>query len=136
MRETVKFKFPSIRNGRRQDFLSSLVLAVSVDALPVSTNGSCGVGLQYACAPGFCCSKWGFCGTSDVYCGAGCQVRLRYPTSRVASVTRAYSSSCVGRLRCVQRCRRIVPGFPDALRPTCERARRSLGRLLGDLRER
>ncbi|KAL5213847.1 hypothetical protein ABZP36_002999 [Zizania latifolia] len=25
------------------------------------------------CPDGFCCSQWGYCGTTDPYCGAGCQ---------------------------------------------------------------
>ena len=25
------------------------------------------------CAAGLCCSRWGFCGTGDDYCGTGCQ---------------------------------------------------------------
>ena len=25
------------------------------------------------CAPYFCCSKWGYCGSSKAYCGDGCQ---------------------------------------------------------------
>lgn len=25
------------------------------------------------CSPIMCCSRFGFCGTSDVYCGSGCQ---------------------------------------------------------------
>ncbi|GJN27186.1 hypothetical protein PR202_gb15183 [Eleusine coracana subsp. coracana] len=37
----------------------------------------CAAGLAAAqncnCQPGFCCSKFGYCGTSDDYCGDGCQ---------------------------------------------------------------
>lgn len=45
--------------------------------LPVSTDGSCGApNFQFRCRSGDCCSRWGFCGTGEPYCGAGCQVRL------------------------------------------------------------
>lgn len=27
----------------------------------------------YECKSGYCCSKWGFCGTSQKHCGYGCQ---------------------------------------------------------------
>jgi len=46
---------------------------------PSSTsNGMCGIqGGGATCAsmghPGLCCSQWGYCGTSDAHCGAGCQ---------------------------------------------------------------
>ena len=26
-----------------------------------------------ACSSNECCSKWGYCGTTDAYCGKGCQ---------------------------------------------------------------
>ncbi|CCF47599.1 chitinase [Colletotrichum higginsianum] len=43
--------------------------------LPVSTDGSCGAGKATCRGNGNhqCCSKYGFCGNSDLYCGAGCQ---------------------------------------------------------------
>ena len=37
----------------------------------LSTVGECGGSRGYGCAPGFCCSKWGYCGTTAEYCGAG-----------------------------------------------------------------
>lgn len=38
----------------------------------ISTNGHCGN--EYGRCPGSkCCSKYGYCGTSDLYCGTGCQ---------------------------------------------------------------
>ena len=42
--------------------------------LPMSPDGFCGApGLKYSCGAGLCCSAYGFCGTGDLYCGAGCQ---------------------------------------------------------------
>ncbi|CAO2838231.1 unnamed protein product [Amaranthus hypochondriacus] len=50
---------------------SSLVLAFFIATIltfPTSLLGqNCG------CAPDFCCSKFGFCGKTDDYCGEGCQ---------------------------------------------------------------
>jgi len=40
--------------------------------LPVSTNGKCGAE-DGKCPNGKCCSKYGYCGTSDKHCGSGCQ---------------------------------------------------------------
>ena len=34
-------------------------------------DGKCGPG--DTCGPGYCCSQWGYCGTTQDYCGAGCQ---------------------------------------------------------------
>jgi len=39
--------------------------------LPISTY-RCGAGVA-RCAPGLCCSKYGYCDTSVDHCGAGCQ---------------------------------------------------------------
>lgn len=36
-------------------------------------TGQCGGSSGYGCASGFCCSQYGYCGTDDSYCGAGCQ---------------------------------------------------------------
>ncbi|KAI9347767.1 hypothetical protein DFJ73DRAFT_761018 [Zopfochytrium polystomum] len=35
-------------------------------------NGKCGI-TDGLCYPGFCCSIYGYCGTSAAYCGDGCQ---------------------------------------------------------------
>jgi len=40
--------------------------------LPISSSGKCGKGVA-RCPSGQCCSKYGWCGTSSSYCGAGCQ---------------------------------------------------------------
>jgi len=41
-------------------------------SLPTSTNGKCG-SKDGRCPDGKCCSKYGWCGSSDIYCGNGCQ---------------------------------------------------------------
>jgi len=38
----------------------------------ISFNGSCGKG-KGICPSNKCCSKWGYCGYGDNYCGLGCQ---------------------------------------------------------------
>jgi len=38
----------------------------------LSTTGKCGSGFG-SCAKNECCSQYGYCGTSDEYCGYGCQ---------------------------------------------------------------
>ncbi|RKP35880.1 hypothetical protein BJ085DRAFT_32, partial [Dimargaris cristalligena] len=37
----------------------------------VSTDGSCGA--NKTCPGSQCCSKWGYCGVGDGFCGTGCQ---------------------------------------------------------------
>ena len=40
----------------------------------IGIDGTCGSSWGGStCAPGLCCSSWGYCGQSDAYCGAGCQ---------------------------------------------------------------
>jgi hypothetical protein len=42
--------------------------------LAVSEDGSCGNGVTCQGSTfGDCCSQYGFCGSSDAYCAAGCQ---------------------------------------------------------------
>jgi len=41
-------------------------------SLPTSTNGKCGE-IDGKCPNGECCSKYGYCGTSDKHCKSGCQ---------------------------------------------------------------
>jgi len=40
--------------------------------IPTSTNGRCGEE-NGICPNSKCCSKYGWCGTTDAYCGSGCQ---------------------------------------------------------------
>nr|DAD25303.1 TPA_asm: hypothetical protein HUJ06_026767 [Nelumbo nucifera] len=48
--------------------LTFLVAAILAGLLPEST-----VGQNCGCAPDKCCSKHGYCGLGDDYCGSGCQ---------------------------------------------------------------
>ncbi|KAH6809249.1 carrot EP3-3 chitinase-like protein [Perilla frutescens var. frutescens] len=49
---------------------SLLSLTLSAIFLAAATQVS---GQNCGCAPNFCCSQWGYCGTTIEYCGAGCQ---------------------------------------------------------------
>ena len=44
----------------------------NTSATKISTNNRCGTE-DGVCPNGTCCSKYGWCGTSDAHCGAGCQ---------------------------------------------------------------
>ncbi|OUM57139.1 carbohydrate-binding module family 18 protein [Piromyces sp. E2] len=44
------------------------------DDLPIS-YGQCGEGIG-RCAPGSCCSQYGWCGNTSQHCGVGCQPRF------------------------------------------------------------
>nr|XP_043627978.1 endochitinase EP3-like [Erigeron canadensis] len=46
------------------------------------------------CAPDMCCSKYGYCGTDDAYCGKGCQAG---PCSLPAPINNAYVPGIVTR---------------------------------------
>ncbi|KAK5165571.1 uncharacterized protein LTR77_009100 [Saxophila tyrrhenica] len=37
----------------------------------LSPIGQCGGDTGYGCGPGFCCSQYGYCGTTEEYCGNG-----------------------------------------------------------------
>ncbi|KAK8059999.1 hypothetical protein PG996_009929 [Apiospora saccharicola] len=41
---------------------------------PKTPDGTCGPNSAggYACLDGYCCSRWGYCGVTAEYCGAGC----------------------------------------------------------------
>ncbi|CAI9108588.1 OLC1v1008232C1 [Oldenlandia corymbosa var. corymbosa] len=53
---------------------SSLVIIFSILALVVASSFPRLIsGQNCGCDPGVCCSKWGYCGTNDDYCGDGCQ---------------------------------------------------------------
>lgn len=41
--------------------------------LPTGSINKCGEGVAI-CARGYCCSEYGFCGTSELHCGKGCQL--------------------------------------------------------------
>ncbi|OUM59851.1 carbohydrate-binding module family 18 protein, partial [Piromyces sp. E2] len=44
---------------------------------PTSTNGKCGADNgNTSCPNNQCCSKYGWCGTDDQYCGTGCQAEF------------------------------------------------------------
>ncbi|OUM57545.1 carbohydrate-binding module family 18 protein [Piromyces sp. E2] len=51
--------------------------ARSIETLPISMDGRCGEGIAI-CREGFCCSKLGWCGNSDLHCKIeeGCQVQF------------------------------------------------------------
>lgn len=41
--------------------------------LTLSPDQSCGVGTNFKCGDGSCCSQYGFCGNTTAHCGTGCQ---------------------------------------------------------------
>ncbi|KAI9337719.1 hypothetical protein DFJ73DRAFT_798413 [Zopfochytrium polystomum] len=51
---------------------SSTAAAASTTTLALTGDGACG-GNGRRCYPGYCCSQYGYCGTTDEFCGAGCQ---------------------------------------------------------------
>lgn len=57
---------PTSRNDRFAPFLTTLLFLILTVSKPVASQ-NCG------CASDFCCSKYGYCGTTDEFCGDGCQ---------------------------------------------------------------
>lgn len=55
----------------------SMSSTASSTEFPLSPNGLCGTTSRghYRCNDGVCCSKFGYCGTSNAHCGSSCQVR-------------------------------------------------------------
>ncbi|KAF6834231.1 polysaccharide deacetylase family protein [Colletotrichum plurivorum] len=55
---------------------SRIVVSITSTATPtgvIGPDGACGGSEGYVCEAGACCSEYGFCGTSQAYCGVGCQ---------------------------------------------------------------
>lgn len=52
----------------KRNLLAIILAAILAGALP-----SYVVAQNCGCAADLCCSQWGYCGTSDDYCGTGCQ---------------------------------------------------------------
>ncbi|CAL9777816.1 unnamed protein product [Musa acuminata subsp. burmannicoides] len=44
-----------------------LLLRLRLAGIIIATTQNCG------CSPDLCCSRWGYCGTGNDYCGSGCQ---------------------------------------------------------------
>ncbi|KAF2810577.1 FAD-binding domain-containing protein [Mytilinidion resinicola] len=56
--------------------LGSVASAIPAPSVKASTDASCGGSTGYTCAGstfGSCCSAYGWCGSTDAYCGPGCQ---------------------------------------------------------------
>ncbi|KAL4284500.1 hypothetical protein GQ457_16G028270 [Hibiscus cannabinus] len=51
----------------RKHLLTVLLAAIIAAGATAANAQNCG------CDQGLCCSRWGFCGTGDDYCGTGCQ---------------------------------------------------------------
>jgi len=61
------------------DANSNIIASYSIPNIPISTNGRCGViNGGTACPPGQCCSKYGYCGNTSIYCNMGCQSEYGY----------------------------------------------------------
>ncbi|KAJ0033884.1 hypothetical protein Pint_26056 [Pistacia integerrima] len=56
----------SIKMALRNSVLVGIILALAI----IPSNVMC---QQCNCAPGLCCSKHGYCGTGQQFCGEGCQ---------------------------------------------------------------
>ncbi|PON77694.1 Glycoside hydrolase [Parasponia andersonii] len=65
--------------------LSLTLLAILVGSMPRVSMAQtpCGSG---SCAPGECCSKYGFCGKGEAYCGENCQAGPCTATTNGVSV--------------------------------------------------
>ena len=58
----------AVASNMKKNLLSLVLVGIIVGVLPkYSEAQNCG------CATDQCCSRWGYCGTSDDYCGTGCQ---------------------------------------------------------------
>ncbi|KAI4310754.1 hypothetical protein MLD38_035705 [Melastoma candidum] len=79
--------------------LAIVLVAVIATLSPLVLAQNCG------CASGLCCSKYGYCGTGDAYCGDGCQAGPCYSTSVASLVTDSFfngiinqaAASCAGK---------------------------------------
>ncbi|XP_073311859.1 endochitinase At2g43590-like [Primulina huaijiensis] len=60
---------------------NSYVTFCTLVAVVLAFAGETAFGQNCNCAPNLCCSQFGYCGTSDAYCGAGCQSGPCYSSS-------------------------------------------------------
>ncbi|ORX95388.1 hypothetical protein K493DRAFT_260534, partial [Basidiobolus meristosporus CBS 931.73] len=62
--------------GRCDDSQATTTTQATSTSTPLKQrNEQCGSGFG-ACAPGLCCSEWGWCGYSPDHCTGGCQARF------------------------------------------------------------
>ncbi|XP_078432902.1 chitinase 4-like [Wolffia australiana] len=83
---------------QRVNLLSATLFAAAVAGFILSPASAQNCG----CAANLCCSRWGYCGTTAAYCGAGCQQGPCFastsPTTPVSSVvTDAFFNGIIGR---------------------------------------
>ena len=50
-----------------------LIIYSLVELTSLSLASRCGKDYGLSCASGYCCSKYGYCGKTEEYCGVGCQ---------------------------------------------------------------
>jgi len=50
-----------------------LIIYLLIVFTPLSLASRCGKDYGRSCASGYCCSKYGYCGKTEEYCGIGCQ---------------------------------------------------------------
>jgi peptidoglycan/xylan/chitin deacetylase (PgdA/CDA1 family) len=60
-----------------------IVKAYTSTTTTTTKPGKCGQGVS--CPPGYCCSEYGYCGTTDDHCGTGCQPK--YGTCKSHSIS-------------------------------------------------
>lgn len=53
--------------------ISKNLLAIILAGILAGLRPSAVLGQNCSCAADLCCSRWGFCGIGDDYCGAGCR---------------------------------------------------------------
>ncbi|ASD80064.1 hypothetical protein CRM94_24705 [Burkholderia gladioli] len=60
--------------------VTNFVILFSIGFLPIAGYAQqCGIQANYAACPNqLCCSEYGFCGSTDEYCGDGCQTDVGY----------------------------------------------------------
>lgn len=49
------------------------LLAFVMAGILIGFQANLALGQNCGCAANLCCSRWGYCGTGDEYCGTGCQ---------------------------------------------------------------
>uniref|UniRef100_A0A7N2MTW3 Chitin-binding type-1 domain-containing protein n=1 Tax=Quercus lobata TaxID=97700 RepID=A0A7N2MTW3_QUELO len=63
----------------RKNLITLILAGVLTEALSRNVMAQ-----ECGCDSGLCCSQYGYCGTSDAYCGAGCQEGHCYTTNGVS----------------------------------------------------
>ena len=83
--------YSNVAANAKKEAVSNAVASNVDNDLPISKDGRCGSSVGTQCPSGQCCSQYGYCGTSNAHCNAGCQAK--YGLCKGTSTTKKATTS-------------------------------------------